>query len=100
MVFTKKMKPETSETAMQRQPVFHNGFLKQSSFFLALTILAMTLFTLPATTVFAEEGDEETTRSLDFADFKTTEDGGVEIRLAFSDAPPTPTGQGQIADHR
>ncbi|HEY5602976.1 MAG TPA: type IV pilus secretin PilQ [Gammaproteobacteria bacterium] len=38
---------------------------------------------------FAQEAD--ITRTLDFADFKTTADGGVEIRLAFSSSPPTPT---------
>ena len=88
MVFTKKMKPETSETIMQRQAIFQNGCFTQSRFFLALTLLALTLFTLPVTTAFAED---ETSRTLDFADFKSTADGGVEVRLAFSDTPPTPT---------
>jgi len=88
MVFTKKTKPGTSETAMQRQATFQNGYLTPSSFFLALTLL-FSLVILPASTVFAEE--DELTRTLDFADFKTTADGGVEIRMAFSETPPTPT---------
>ena len=49
---------------------------------LALFIIIFT------TTAFAED---EISRSLDFADFKSTADGGVEIRLALSSSAPTPT---------
>ncbi|WP_455206340.1 type IV pilus secretin PilQ [Kaarinaea lacus] len=74
---------------MHRFPQNHNGVIEQLSNVLAFAMLALTLFTVSMSTSFAQEA--EITRSLDFADFKSTTDGGVEIRLAFSSNPPTPT---------
>ncbi|NOZ52166.1 MAG: type IV pilus secretin PilQ [Gammaproteobacteria bacterium] len=57
-----------------------------------LRILQTTLLTLallPLCAVMAEEG-EISPRSLDFADFRSSADGGVEIRLALSGPAPTP----------
>jgi type IV pilus assembly protein PilQ len=56
----------------------------------AFALLALVLVFIPVTQSLAQD-ENETTRTLDFADFKSTADGGVEIRLAFSGTPPTPT---------
>ncbi|WP_455376162.1 type IV pilus secretin PilQ [Kaarinaea lacus] len=90
MVFTKKTNSEPREPIMQR----HANNTKRrsgrssnsllSSFFTAIVFLLL----LPAASALAAD---DPTRTLDFADFKTTADGGVEIRLALSEAPPTPT---------
>ncbi len=89
MAFTKKTNPVSSKMLMRRLPKNHCGIITQITGLTAFVILALTLFTFPAATGFAQEA--EITRTLDFADFKSTADGGVEIRLAFSNAPPTPT---------
>ena len=91
MALTKKINPESKEISMNRLPGFFSGKGIVARLFniLALTALAFSLFLVPISAAIAEEG--ETARSLDFADFKSTADGGVEIRLAFSGTPPTPT---------
>jgi len=50
-------------------------------------MLLALLVSLPIVVV----AEDEPSRSLDFADFKTSTDGGVEIRLALSGQAPTPT---------
>ena len=91
MALTKKINPESNEISMNRSPGLFKGKAKVAKLFsiVALTALAFTLFSAPISMAIAEEG--ETARTLDFADFKSTADGGVEIRLAFSGPPPTPT---------
>jgi len=79
------------ETVKQGHTTMQNGYYKLSRLLLTLSIIAMTLWVLPAANTYAEDDSDETVRTLDFADFKATADGGVEIRLAFSDSPPTPT---------
>jgi len=90
MVFTKKVFLKTGKPVSQRHTKMQENFYRQANILLALTIFVITLFILPITSAVAAD-DEETNRTLDFADFKTTADGGVEIRLAFSDTPPSAT---------
>jgi type IV pilus assembly protein PilQ len=91
MALTKKIIPESYNNSIKRLAVFFNGknIVSQMFSMLALTALVFTLISIPMSAAMAEEA--ETTRTLDFADFKSTADGGVEIRLAFSSTPPTPT---------
>ncbi|WP_455200763.1 AMIN domain-containing protein, partial [Kaarinaea lacus] len=91
MALTKNINPESKEISMTRSPGLFKGKANIAKLFnlVALTALAFTLFSAPISMAIAEEG--ETARTLDFADFKSTADGGVEIRLAFSGPPPTPT---------
>jgi len=58
-------------------------------FHLLQYVLLVLLVSLPVSITLAEEG--EPSRSLDFADFKSANDGSVEIRLALSGPAPTPT---------
>jgi type IV pilus assembly protein PilQ len=89
MVFTKKTNPVSNMMLTQWQPKKADSIIAQTAGLLAFAIFALTFFTVPMTTAFAQEAD--ISRTLDFADFKSTADGGVEIRLAFSESPPTPT---------
>ena len=89
MVLIKKTNGEPRDTIMQRHADYKKDFdpfIKFKVFTYFATIFLTLL--LSATTLLAAD---DPTRSLDFADFKSTGDGGVEIRLALSEAPPTPT---------
>lgn len=90
MVLTKKINCEPREATMQRYTGQGNWNLIRSCKSKVLTLFTTVFLALliPATPLLAAD---ELTRTLDFADFKSTADGGVEIRLAFSEAPPTPT---------
>ena len=77
MVFTKKTNGEPREMIMQRHANFKKdpGPFNKSKAIIFLAIIFLTLM-LPAAPLLAAD---EPTRTLDFADFKTTADGGVEI---------------------
>ena len=89
MVFTKKTDPTTQSNSLLMLAWSKKRFFGQLKHAFALLIFTVFIAAmLPGASAFAAD---DPTRSLDFADFKTTEDGGVEIRLALSEAPPTPT---------
>jgi len=90
MVFTKNIHSDPRDTIMQRHAKTSSRRSKQNSKSLLLTLLG-TFFLIMFMNAANVLAADEPTRTLDFADFKTTSDGGVEIRLALSESPPTPT---------
>ena len=88
MVLTKKTNTQPRETTMQRHASNRSSGRSSNSLLSSFVATIIFVLFLPAMTALAAD---DPTRTLDFADFKSTADGGVEIRLALSEAPPTPT---------